>query len=63
MGLTVGYVSFGAATTAYLGLVLFYLLRGRWGSHGPYFLAAASLTAAWGLLSLAGHDVIPRHSG
>ncbi len=37
MGLTIGYLSFGAAAAAYLALVLFYLWRGRWGEHGPFF--------------------------
>ncbi|MPZ12393.1 MAG: PEP-CTERM system histidine kinase PrsK [Kiloniellaceae bacterium] len=62
MGLTVGYLSFATATLAYLGLAVFYLLRGRWGGHGPYLLAAALLTAAWGALSLLGHEVIPRYA-
>ena len=63
MGLAIGYMSFGAAALAYLGLALFYLLYGRWGGHGPYLLAAALLTAVWALLSLLGHGVIPRHPG
>ena len=63
MGLAIGYMSYGAAALAYLGLALFYLLYGRWGSHGPYLLAAALLTAVWALLSLLGHGVIPRHPG
>lgn len=63
MGLLVGYISFSAATLAYLGLALYYLLRGRWGGHGPFLMAASLLTAAWGGLSLLGHDVIPRYPG
>lgn len=59
-GLTIGYLSYGAAAAAYLALALFYLWRGRWGKHGPFFLAAVGLTAVWALVSLSGHDVIPR---
>jgi len=58
-GLIIGYLSYGAAALSYIGLVAYYLWRGRWGSHGPYFLAAVGLTAAWALVALAGHDVIP----
>lgn len=62
MGLLVGYVSFGAAMLAYLALGLFYLVRGRWGSHGRYLLLAILLTAGWAGLSLAGHDIIPSYT-
>ncbi|MCH8037165.1 MAG: PEP-CTERM system histidine kinase PrsK [Proteobacteria bacterium] len=62
MGLAIGYLSFGAAAAAYLALALFYLWRGRWGGHGPFFLAAVGLTAVWALAALHGHDVIPRHA-
>src|SRR5512138_692877 len=63
MGLTVGYLSFGAAALAYLGLALYYLLRGSWGSHGFYLLTAALLTAAWAAVSFLGHDIIPLYAG
>jgi len=63
MGLTVGYLSFSAATLAYLGLAIYYLFQGRWGGHGPYLLAASLLTSAWAALSLLGHDVIPHYPG
>lgn len=61
MGLTVGYLSFGTAALAYLGLALYYLLRGRWGPHGPLLIGAALLTAAWAAVSFVGHGVIPDH--
>ena len=61
-GLTIGYLSFGAAAAAYFALALFYLWRGRWGEHGPFFLAAVGLTAIWALAALHGHEVIPRHA-
>ena len=63
MELLVGYIGFSAAALAYLGLAIYYLLRGRWGGHGPYLLAASLLTAAWAAVSLLGHDVIPRYPG
>ena len=59
-GLTLGYLSYGTAAAAYAGLALFYLWRGRWGSHGPFFLTAVGLTTVWGLVTLYGHGVIPR---
>ena len=59
-GLTIGYLSYGAAALAYLVLAGFYLWRGRWGGHGPYFLAAVAATVVWALAALIGHDVIPR---
>ena len=62
MELTVGHIGFGATALAYLGLALFYLLYGRWGKHGPFFLTAIGLTVAWALAALHGHDVIPHHA-
>jgi putative PEP-CTERM system histidine kinase len=61
-GLTIGYVSYGSAAAAYAGLALYYLLRGRWGAYGPFFLAAVGLSLAWALVALSGHGVIPRHA-
>lgn len=61
-GLTIGYLSFGAAAAAYFALALFYLWRGRWGAHGLYFLAAVGLTVIAALTALDGHGVIPRHA-
>jgi putative PEP-CTERM system histidine kinase len=62
MELAIGYISFGATALAYLGLALFYLLYGRWGKHGPFFLTAIGLTVVWALAALHGHDVIPHHA-
>jgi putative PEP-CTERM system histidine kinase len=62
MGLIVGYISYAVACLAYLGLALYYLWRGGWGSHGSYLLAASLLTAAWAGLSLFGHDIIPDYA-
>src|SRR3989337_1620374 len=62
MGLTVGYLSFGTAVLAYLALALYYVMRGRWGAHGPLLIAAALLTAAWAVTSFVGHDVIPDYA-
>jgi putative PEP-CTERM system histidine kinase len=59
-GLTIGYLSYGSAAAAYIGLAVFYLWRGRWGGHGPFFLAAVGMTTAWAVVAFAGHDVIPR---
>lgn len=59
-GLTIGYLSYGAAAAAYVGLALFYVWRGRWGKHGPFFLLAVGLTVAWALAKVYAHDVIPR---
>ncbi len=59
-GLTIGYLSYGVAAAAYLGLAVFYLWRGRWGKHGPFFLAAVGLTVVWAVGMLYGHGVIPR---
>ena len=59
-GLTIGYLSYGTAALAYLVLAGFYLWRGRWGSHGPYFLTAVAATVVWALAAFSGHDVIPR---
>lgn len=60
MGLTIGYLSYGTAALAYLVLAGFYLWRGRWGGHGPYFLTAVAATVVWALAAFIGHDVIPR---
>ena len=54
MELAVGHMSFGAAALAYLGLALFYLLYGRWGKHGPFFLTAIGLSVGWALTALHG---------
>ena len=59
-GLIIGYFSYGLAALAYAGLAVFYLWRGRWGSHGPFFLAAVGLTALWAAVALSGYGVIPR---
>ncbi|WP_299616414.1 XrtA/PEP-CTERM system histidine kinase PrsK [Pelagibius sp.] len=59
-GLTIGYLSYGTAALAYLVLAGFYLWRGRWGSHGPFFLTAVAATVLWALVAFSGHDVIPR---
>ena len=59
-GLIIGYLSYGLAAASYAGLAAFYLWRGRWGSHGPYFLAAVGLTVLWALVALSGYGVIPR---
>ncbi|MGF1630361.1 MAG: XrtA/PEP-CTERM system histidine kinase PrsK [Kiloniellaceae bacterium] len=62
-GLTIGYLSYGAAAVAFAALAVFYLWRGRWGSHGPYFLAAVCLTVIWAVVALSGHGIIPRFAG
>ena len=59
-GLIIGYLSYGAAAISFAALAVFYLWRGRWGRHGPFFLAAVGLTMLWAVLALLGHDVIPR---
>jgi putative PEP-CTERM system histidine kinase len=55
-----GYLSYGIAAAAYVALALFYLCYGRWGKHGPFFLAAVGATVAWSAVAIASHGVIPQ---